>query len=106
MQLLDCTLPVHLPYILLRKTQQELAKSKHHAWADATHVYFSEMDQPLHVATEHAFENAMAMTDGTKGKDQRYVAPQRTDKQKHSSTADVPPKSVQVIGQNKCVPKD
>ena len=102
MQLLECSLPVHLPYILLRKTQQELAKSKHHAWADATHVYFSEMDQPLHVATEHAFENAMAVTDGSPGKDMRYVAPQRMEKKATTSPGDVPPKSVAVIGQNKC----
>jgi len=105
-QLLDCTLPVHLPYILLRKTQQELANSKHHVWAEATHVYFSEMDQPLHVATEHSFENAIAMTEGTDTKEARYVAPQRTDKKKTSQPTDVPPKNVAVIGQNRCAPKD
>jgi hypothetical protein len=96
---------VFLPYILLRKTQQELSKSKHRTWTDATHVYFSEMDQPLHVATEHAFENAMAFTDGSSGKDMRYVAPQRTDKAKTSSPGDVPPKGVTVVGQNHCAPK-
>ena len=101
-QKFDCERPVHLPYILLRSVQKRLTKTEkkvahNDVWTNITHVYFSEMDQPLGVNSTETFEAVMNMA---KGDD--CVAPNRMLKAKGSSPTSFLMKDLKVIGQNKC----
>eukprot|EP00622_Pseudochattonella_farcimen_P000075 FR734495.1.p1 GENE.FR734495.1~~FR734495.1.p1 ORF type:complete len:148 (+),score=10.08 FR734495.1:45-446(+) len=96
-QLLECKKNVFLPYTLLRTTQHHLKTSTKATWTNATHIYFSEMDQPLHVSSPEFFVTVVSFSSPTK-----YVAPQRMMKNSGSGPWDVSPKGLAVIGQNKC----
>jgi hypothetical protein len=134
-RLLDCEKPVYLPYVLLRTVQQHLGKpipnmakpmaleadgapgapppttTPHlrsaRTWREARFVYFSEMDNVLHVrdtATFNALVNFMedAKRDDRLAHPTGYVSPNRMNKRSKMDPADVSDKAFLVNGQNKC----
>lgn len=110
-RLLDCEKPVYLPYVLLRTVQQQLGKpipsqkkptasnlKKGTAtWNQTRYIYFSEMDNVLHVRDTATMDAAVSFV-GKKG----YVSPNRMNKRSKMDAGDISDKAFIVNGQNKC----
>ena len=82
-----------------------LQTSKTPAWQNASHLYFTEMDQPLHVVSEDMFRSAMALATCGDGAPSRctIAMPQRLAKDGNSPPEAKSPTGLALIGQNKCV---
>lgn len=102
--------PVHLPYILLRHAQDHLIDKDFKGHSTVTHskhassatekakfVYFTEMDNALHVKNDQVFD-ALVDFVGPVG----YVSPSRMGKKISTKPSDLGPSSFKVSGQNIC----
>lgn len=98
--------PVHLPYILLRHIQEHLIDkdfqghsviSTSSAEKQAKFVYFTEMDNALHVQNDQVFDAIVDFV-GPVG----YVSPNRMGKKMSTNPSDISPLSFKVSGQNIC----
>jgi hypothetical protein len=101
--------PVHLPFILLRHIQDNYIDKDFKGHSDsssssssssskhARFVYFTEMDNALHLESDEVFD-ALVDFVGPIG----YISPNRMSKKVSTSPSDLHPSAFRVNGQNVC----